>query len=117
MSVDIAAALRHEAKTARAAAESQTNREDYRLAAIGGEATGCSTVVDGHRHGRDPLRHHPLPAPARELSDFGPLHGDEVTVALASGLTALPLLELAKRLVQPWSSVCRQHFETVNRCT
>jgi hypothetical protein len=54
---------------------------------------------------------------ARELSDFGPLHGDEVTVVLASGLIALPLLELAKRLVQPWSSVCRQHIETVNRCT
>jgi hypothetical protein len=55
--------------------------------------------------------------PACEPSDFGPLHGDEVTVTLASGFIALPLLELAKRLVQPWSSVCRRHIETVNRCT
>ena len=53
--------------------------------------------------------------PARELFHFGPLHGDDLTVALASGLIALLLLELAKRLVQPWSSGCRRQIETVNR--
>ena len=35
--------------------------------------------------------------PARELFHFGPLHGDDIVVALASGLIALLLLELAKR--------------------
>jgi P-type Ca2+ transporter type 2C len=39
--------------------------------------------------------------PARELFHFGPLHGDDITVALASGLIALLLLELAKKLIQP----------------
>jgi Ca2+-transporting ATPase len=40
--------------------------------------------------------------PARELFHFGPLHGDDVVVALASGLASLFLLELAKRVVHPW---------------
>ena len=43
--------------------------------------------------------------PARELFHFGPLHGDDVTVALAAGLISLLLLELAKRLMQPFFSV------------
>jgi P-type Ca2+ transporter type 2C len=53
--------------------------------------------------------------PARELFHFGPLHGDDVTVALASGLIALLLLELAKRLVQPFFSVRHQQTEIVKR--
>jgi len=36
--------------------------------------------------------------PARELFHFGPLHADDLGVALASGLASLVLLELAKRL-------------------
>jgi len=39
--------------------------------------------------------------PARELFHFGPLHGDDIAVALASGLIALLLLELTKILVRP----------------
>ena len=39
--------------------------------------------------------------PARELFHFGPLHGDDITVALTSGLIALLLLELTKILVRP----------------
>ena len=39
--------------------------------------------------------------PARELFHFGPLHGDDILVALASGLIALLLLEFAKKLIQP----------------
>jgi Ca2+-transporting ATPase len=39
--------------------------------------------------------------PARELFHFGPLHGDDVAVALASGLAALVVLELGKYLVKP----------------
>ena len=53
--------------------------------------------------------------PARELFHFGPLHGDDITVALASGLIALLLLELAKRLVQPLFSVRRPQTEIVQR--
>jgi Ca2+-transporting ATPase len=37
----------------------------------------------------------------RELYHFGPLHGDDILVALASGLIALLLLELAKKLIEP----------------
>jgi Ca2+-transporting ATPase len=40
--------------------------------------------------------------PARELFRFGPLHGDDILVALASGLMTLLLLELAKKLAHPW---------------
>jgi Ca2+-transporting ATPase len=40
--------------------------------------------------------------PARELFHFGPLHGDDVAVALAGGLASLLALELAKRLVHLW---------------
>jgi Ca2+-transporting ATPase len=40
--------------------------------------------------------------PARELFRFGPLHGDDITVALAAGLISLLLLELAKELAHPW---------------
>jgi Ca2+-transporting ATPase len=43
--------------------------------------------------------------PARDLFHFGPLHGDDITVALASGLIALLLLELAKKLAHPWLTV------------
>jgi Ca2+-transporting ATPase len=38
---------------------------------------------------------------ARELFHFGPLHGDDILVALASGLIALLLLELAKKRIRP----------------
>lgn len=51
--------------------------------------------------------------PARELFHFGPLHGGDITVALACGLITLLLLELAKRLVQPVFSV--RQTETVKR--
>jgi Ca2+-transporting ATPase len=44
-------------------------------------------------------------SPARELFHFGPLHGDDVVVALAAGLLALLLLEVAKRLVQPFQLI------------
>ena len=53
--------------------------------------------------------------PARELFHFGPLHGDDITVALASGLIALLLLELAKRLVQPLFSVRHPQIEIAKR--
>ena len=53
--------------------------------------------------------------PARELFHFGPLHGDDVTVALASGLIALLLLELAKRLGPPLFSVRHPQTETVEQ--
>ena len=39
--------------------------------------------------------------PARELFHFGPLHVDDVGIALSSGLAALLLLALAKKLVRP----------------
>ncbi len=39
--------------------------------------------------------------PARELLHFGPLHFDDVAIALCSGLVTLALLELAKRIVRP----------------
>ena len=39
--------------------------------------------------------------PARSLFHFGPLHGDDILVALASGLAALCLLAMAKRLLSP----------------
>ena len=39
--------------------------------------------------------------PARALFHFGPLHGDDVAVALASGLAVLVVLALAKKLVHP----------------
>src|SRR5215471_13004098 len=48
--------------------------------------------------------------PARELFHFGPLHADDILVALASGLIALLLLELAKRLVKPLSAA---HYRQV----
>jgi len=51
--------------------------------------------------------------PARELFHFGPLHGDDILVALASGLIALLLLELAKRLVQLLSSVRHPQTGTI----
>jgi Ca2+-transporting ATPase len=53
--------------------------------------------------------------PARELFHFGPLHGDDITVALAAGLIALLLLELAKRLVQPFFSLRHPRTEIVKR--
>jgi Ca2+-transporting ATPase len=53
--------------------------------------------------------------PARELFHFGPLHGDDITVAIASGLIALLLLELAKRLGPPLFSVRHPRTETVKR--
>jgi P-type Ca2+ transporter type 2C len=42
-----------------------------------------------------------LVPPARELFRFGPLHGDDILVALASGFIALLLLEFAKKRIQP----------------
>ena len=53
--------------------------------------------------------------PARVLFHFGPLHADDVTVALSSGLIALLLLELAKRLVQPLFSVRHPQTDTARR--
>jgi Ca2+-transporting ATPase len=53
--------------------------------------------------------------PARELFHFGPLHADDITVALVCGLIALLLLELAKRLVQPLFSVRHPQTEIVRR--
>jgi Ca2+-transporting ATPase len=43
-----------------------------------------------------------LSPPARELFHFGPLHGDDIGIALTSGLAALFLLELAKKLTRPY---------------
>jgi Ca2+-transporting ATPase len=43
--------------------------------------------------------------PVRELFHFGPLHGDDILVALASGLIALLMLQLAKPLLRPWLGV------------
>ena len=53
--------------------------------------------------------------PARELFHFGPLHGDDITVALAAGLMSLLLLELAKRLMQPFFSVRHPQTGTITR--
>jgi Ca2+-transporting ATPase len=53
--------------------------------------------------------------PARELFHFGPLHADDVIMALASGLIALLLLELAKQLVQPLSAARYPQTGTVKR--
>jgi Ca2+-transporting ATPase len=53
--------------------------------------------------------------PARELFHFGPLHGDDITVAVAAGLIALLLLELAKRLVQPFFSARHPQTGTIAR--
>jgi Ca2+-transporting ATPase len=53
--------------------------------------------------------------PARELFHFGPLHGDDITVALVCGVIALLLLELAKRLVRPLSDARDLPFRTVRR--
>jgi Ca2+-transporting ATPase len=55
--------------------------------------------------------------PARELFHFGPLHGDDITVALAAGLISLLLLELAKRLMQPFFSVRHPQTETIKQWT
>ena len=55
--------------------------------------------------------------PARELFHFGPLHADDILVALGSGLIALLLLELAKRLTQPFFSVRHPQTEVANRWT
>ena len=46
---------------------------------------------------------------------FGPLRGDDITVAVAAGLIALLLLELAKRLMQPFFSVRHPQTGIVNR--
>jgi Ca2+-transporting ATPase len=53
--------------------------------------------------------------PARALFHFGPLHGDDVVVALAAGLLALLLLELSKRLVQPLSAPRHPQLRAVKR--
>jgi Ca2+-transporting ATPase len=55
--------------------------------------------------------------PARELFHFGPLHGDDIIVALAAGLISLLLLELAKRLMRPFFSVRHPQTETVKQWT
>src|SRR6516165_3275415 len=39
--------------------------------------------------------------PARGLFHFGPLHGNDLAVALGSGIAVLLLLELAKKLLHP----------------
>ena len=38
---------------------------------------------------------------ARDLFAFGPLHADDVAVAIAAGIAALVLLDLLKRIVGP----------------
>ena len=53
--------------------------------------------------------------PARELFHFGPLHGDDITVALAFGLIALLLIQLTKRIAQPFSAVRFSQTETVKQ--
>ena len=53
--------------------------------------------------------------PARELFHFGPLHADDIVVSLASGLTALLLLELAKRAGHPWLAAPHRQTGTVRR--
>ena len=50
--------------------------------------------------------------PARELFHFGPLHADDILVALASGLIALLLPELAKRLMKPLSAARYRQVRT-----
>jgi Ca2+-transporting ATPase len=50
--------------------------------------------------------------PARELFHFGPLHGDDVTIAVASGLIAL---ELAKKLIQPMLAARLPRTSAVSR--
>ena len=46
---------------------------------------------------------------ARDLFHFGPLHGDDIAVALGSGIAVLLLLELAKRLFHPGQRVPFRH--------
>jgi len=41
-----------------------------------------------------------IPA-ARDLFAFGPLHGDDVAVAITAGIAALVLLDVLKRIVGP----------------
>ena len=53
--------------------------------------------------------------PARELFHFGPLHGDDIAVALACGLASLLLLDLAKKLVHPSLTARFQRTQTVSR--
>jgi Ca2+-transporting ATPase len=53
--------------------------------------------------------------PARELFHFGLLHGDDISVALASGLIVLLFLELAKRAVQPLFARRHPQLGTVER--
>jgi P-type Ca2+ transporter type 2C len=42
-----------------------------------------------------------LIAPARHLFGFGPLHSDDVGIALVAGIAALGLLDLLKRMIGP----------------
>ena len=53
--------------------------------------------------------------PARELFRFGPLHGDDILVALASGFIALLLLEFAKKRIQPLLAAELPHASAVSR--
>jgi hypothetical protein len=48
------------------------------------------------------------------LFHFGPLHGDDIAVALAAGLAGLIVLELAKRLVHPWLTAYHRQTGTVS---
>jgi len=50
---------------------------------------------------------------ARDLFHFGPLHGDDIAVALGSGIAVLLLLELAKRLFHPGQRVPFRHPKEV----
>ena len=82
------------------------------------ELTGASSI--NLRHPAHTLRPAILAGvilfpPARELFHFGPLHGDDITVALAAGLMSLLLLELAKRLMQPFFSVRHPQTGTITR--
>jgi len=52
--------------------------------------------------------------PARDLFHFGPLHGDDLAVALGSGIAVLLLLELAKKLFHPAQGVPFRHARRVS---
>ena len=52
--------------------------------------------------------------PARELFHFGPLHADDIAVALCSGIVILFLLELAKKIFHPLQAPRFRHATPVS---
>ena len=67
------------------------------LPRLGDRTRPCGGLSLRRRH---PRRRHSL-RPARELFHFGPLHVDDIAMALFSGIAILFLLELAKKLAHP----------------